>query len=182
MIELACPETCSYLIAARNSASKRELDLRNRETAGDPRQLALSERSLLAVDEIQRAIVSVQRGIGSIAFTDLDDAEILAAIENTIKNLETEESGLIYEHRAASHRIGELSRRIREALDGIAAKVPVEARPRRSDVLRALSFMRESTAAHIKRADGDPDLSRTFMRFLALFYPWPEQATKPLII
>ena len=182
MIELACPETCSYLIEARTSASQRELTLRQKETADDPRDLRLTERALFALDGIQRAIVNSQRGIGMTAFHDLADAEMGAAIENTLKNLETEESGLIYEHPAASPRVAELSRRIREGLDEIAKEVPLEARPRRSEILKALIFMREAIDAHVRRAAGDPEAARTFMRYISLFYAWPEQATTPLIV
>jgi len=156
--------------------------LRRRETASDPRDLSLSEREFLALDGIQHAIVNAQRGIGASAFRDLDDAEMLAALENTIKNLETEESGLIYEHRAASPRIGELSRRIRDGLDEIAKEAPAEARPRRSEILKALTFMRDAANAHTQRAAGNPDATRTFVRYITLFYPWPEQATTPLIV
>ena len=182
MIDLACPESCSYLIEARSSASEREMALRRKETAADPRDLRLSERALLALEGIQRAIVNAQRGIGASAFRDLDDAEMLAAVENTIKNLETEDSGLIYEHRAASPRIGELSRRIREGLDEFAKDAPAEARPRRTDVLKALAFIREAASAHVRRAAGDPEASRTFIRYITLFYPWPEEAKRPLIV
>lgn len=182
MLELACPESCSYLIEARTSASHREMALRRKEAAADPRNLKLTERGLLALDGIQHAIVNAQRGIGASAFRDLDDAEMLAAVENTIKNLETEDSGLIYEHRAASSRIGELSRRIRERLDEIAKDALEEARPRRTDVLKALTFIREAANAHIQRAAGDPEASRTFIRYITLFYPWPKQATTPLIV
>lgn len=182
MIELACPESCSYLIDARNSAGERELAFRRKETATDPREGKLSERAFVALDAIQRAVVNAQRGIGATGFRDLDDAEILAAIENTIRNIETEESGLIYEHRAASPRIGELSRRIRQGLDEITKDVPVEARPRRTDVLKALAFMRELASAHLRRADGTPDAARSFIRYITLFYPWPDQTATPLIV
>jgi len=182
MIELACPESCSYLIEARASARQREMALRRKETDADPRNLNLIERELLALEGIQRAIINAQRGIGASAFRDLDDAELHAAVETTIKNIETEESGLIYEHRAASPRIGELSRRIREGLDEIAKEVPSEARPRRSEILKALAFVRELASAHVRRAGGDPEASRTFIRYIALFYPWPEQATTQLIV
>ena len=152
------------------------MEARRKETADDPRELRLNDRALLAVDVIQRAIVNTQRGIDVSGFRDLDDAEMLEAIENTIKNLETEESGLIYEHRAGSPRISELSRRIRDGLDEIAKDVPPEARPRRSDVLKALAFILEAANAHVRRAAGDPEASRTFIRYISLFYPWPEQA------
>ena len=182
MIELVCPENCSYLIEARASASQREMALRRKEAAADPRDLTLNERGFVALDAIQLAVVNAQRGIGGGAFSDLDDSEVVAAIETTIKNIETEESGLIYEHRAASHRIAELSRRIRVGLDEIAKDVPAEARPLRGEILKALAFMREAAAAHIRRAAGDRESSRSFLRYITLFYPWPEQATAPLIV
>jgi hypothetical protein len=182
MIELACPESCSYLIEARTTVSQREMALRRKETEADPRDLRLSERGFVALDAIQRAVVNAQRGIGAVAFRDLDDAETLAAIETTIKNIETQESGLIYEHPAASQRIGELSRRIRDGLEEMAKEVPAEARPKRSEILKALAFMREAVNAHIQRAAGNAEASRTFIRYVTLFYPWPEQSTAPLIV
>lgn len=182
MIELPCPESCSYLIEARATVSQREMALRRKETASDPRDLTLNERAYVALDSIQRALVNAQRGVGSSGFRDLDDADTLAAIEITIKNLETEESGLIYEHHAPSARIGELSRRIREGLEVFTKEVPSEARPRRSEILRALTFIREMVNAHIRRAAGDPAATRSFIRYITLFYPWPEESTRPLLI
>ncbi len=181
MIDLACPETCPYLIEARRSASQRETALRMKETSAiDPRKLLLSDRSLLALDKVESAIVNVRRGVEGAAFRDLTDAEILEAIENTIRNLETEESGLIYEHRAATPRIGEVSGRIRDALENIDEKVPLELRPRRSDMVKALNFARDTVNAHLKRAAGED--RRSYIRYVALFYPWPEEATRSLIV
>ena len=182
MIELACPETCSYLIDARTSAVQRETAIRRRETAGEPRDLVLNERSIHALDTIERAIVNVQRGVGGEGLHDLDDAEILAAVENTISNLETEESGLVYEHRAASPRIGEVGRRVRHALDQVNQEMTADESPRRSEVLKALAFEREALKAHIRRAAGEPGSRRSYLRYITLFYAWPEEATKALIL
>jgi len=182
MIQLPCPESCTYLIQARASSLEREKELRHKESPLGGRDLGINERAFVALDKIQSAIVDAQRGVGPLAFHDLDDASALAAIENTIKNLETEDSGLIYEHRAASARVSDLSRRIRERLDEIVKEAPPEMRPRRSEILRALTFLRESVNAHISRAAGDPEAARSFIRFVTLFYPWPREATGPMII
>jgi hypothetical protein len=182
MIELACPESCSYLIEARSSASQRERLLFQKEAAANPRDLSLTERGLLALNIIEQAIVNTQRGVEGTALRDLTDEEILAGVENAIKNAETEQSGLIYEHSAASPRIAEVSRRIREALDAMSAEIPADARPRRGDALKALTFTREAVKAHTRRAAGDADASRSYMRYVTLFSPWPEEATKPLIL
>jgi len=183
MIELACPESCSYLQEARATAVRRENELRVKETSKvNPRSLLLEDRALLALDAIERGIVNVQRGIGGVEFRDLNDAEILAAIETSIKNLETEESGLIYEHRAASSRIDQVSRRVRATLDEVTADVPAEARPRRSDIVKALNFARDAVKAHIERGGAGVTDSDSYIRYIALFYPWPEETTKPLIL
>ena len=181
MIELACPESCPYLSEARASASQRETSLRVKEaSAVDPRSLLLGDRALIALDRIERAIVNVQRGVEGTALRDLADGEILEAVENTIKNVETEESGLIYEHHAATSRIAEVSRGIRESLEVTIEDIPPEARPRRSDIIKALGFTRDAVRAHIQRASTIG--SRSYIRYIALFYPWPEDATRPLIV
>src|SRR5438445_1813024 len=63
MIELACPETCPYLIEARASAGQRERLLLQKEAATNPRDFRLTERSLLALNIIEQAVVNVQRGV-----------------------------------------------------------------------------------------------------------------------
>jgi len=182
MIELPCPESCPYLIEARSITSTREWELLRKDNADDLRVLQLTDRAFLALDGIQRSIVDAQRGIGSIPFRDMNDADVLAAVEIAIKNLETEESGLIYEHRSGSPKISELSRQIRAGVDNVANKFPLEQRPRSVDVLKALTFLRISAQAHIKHASDDPESARSFVRYLTLGYPWPEQETTPLII
>jgi hypothetical protein len=182
MIELACPESCAYLIEARSSAGQRERLLLQKEAATNPRDLSLTERAVLALNIIEQAMVNTQRGIEGSALRDLNDEEVLAAVENAIKNAETQESGLIYQHGAASPRIAEVSRRIREALDKMSEEIPAEARPRRSDTLKALTFIRETVKAHIRRKGADARASRSYVRYITLFSPWPEQATRPLII
>jgi hypothetical protein len=182
MIALACPESCSYLIEARSSARQRERLLLQKEAATNPRDLSLTERSLLALNIIEQAIVNTQRGVEGTALRDLTDEEVFAAVENAIKNAETEQSGLIYEHGAGSPRIAEVSRRIRQALEKMSAEIPAEARPRRSDALKALTFTREAVKAHMRRAVGDADASRGYVRYVTLFSPWPEEATRPILL
>ena len=182
MIELACPESCSYLIEARTNASRRELALRQQETAQHPRDLMLSDAGTFVLDAIGGAIVSVQRSVGTAAFRELRDSDVLAAVEIAIKNIETEESGLIYEHRGSAQQVDELSRRIREHIEDIGKGQPADTRPRRSDILRALTVTRNTVKAHIQRATDDPESANSFIRYTVLFYPWPEQATRPLIV
>ncbi|HJZ67391.1 MAG TPA: hypothetical protein VKF81_04530, partial [Blastocatellia bacterium] len=155
MIELVCPESCPYLINARATALERERESRKKEASaiGAP-DLSLNQRALICVQAIEGAILAAARGTGELSLRDIDDTEILATLENALKNLETEETGLIYEHRAPTPRIEQLSRRIRETLDETSKEIPAEARPRRGDMVKAMSFLRETVRAHIQPVAG----------------------------
>jgi hypothetical protein len=181
MIELPCPETCSYLIEARTSVGHREKELRMKE-ASDRRTLILNDRELVSVHAIEVAVVQAQRGIGAFSFRDMKDADMLAAVENCAKNLDTEESGLIYEHRSHARQIDELSRMIKTTFDEMFKDVPVEHRPRNADLIRALKYTREGLQAHLKRPSAGADGARSYIRFISLFHGWPEEATKTLIV
>jgi hypothetical protein len=182
MIELACPESCHYLRSAREQAGPREAALRAREMQAEGKSISdINERILAITFTIEKAIIESQRATEGPSLHDLDDSEALAAVENTIKNLETEESGLIYEHRAQSPRVQQVSQRIREGLEKLSAELMAEERPTRSETMRALRFVRDNIESHLRRASGEPR-SRGFIRHSALFFPWPEQVSKPLII
>jgi hypothetical protein len=181
MIQFACPESCQYLRDARAQAAERERAFRMKEVAeGKPRP-DVSRRLLPALYAIDFGIIEARRD-KKAALSDLEDAEILAAIEITIKNLETEESGLIYEHRASSPRVDEVSRRIRNALDKIVKEAEAEDRLRRADLIKVLNLARETVGSHMRRGAAEPGPSRSYIRYISLFIPWPEEATKPLII
>ncbi|HXG92126.1 MAG TPA: hypothetical protein VNN73_07105 [Blastocatellia bacterium] len=179
MIELACPETCSYLRDARDSAAERERIMREREAATEGRVIPqITERLLPILLMTESTIINTKRGLKGSAIEDLDDREALEAVENVIKNLQTEESGLIYEHTAANPRAEELSRRIRAALDELVARYGEQSPPRRGEIIQALEHIRGAIQSHIKRGED----RRSFLRYIALFFPWPEEAAKPQII
>jgi hypothetical protein len=183
MIELACPESCPYLQSARTQAGQRESELRAKElaAAGKPAP-RFDERFMSGIYLIEAAIIGAQRGTDGLGIKDLSDEEALAAVETTIKNFETEASGVIYEHRAASPRIQEVSRRIREGFDQLNERAGGEERLRRGDIIKALNYVRDSVRAHSLRGEADSQHSRSYIRHITLFFPWPEEATKPLII
>jgi hypothetical protein len=184
MIELACPESCQYLQAARAQAGERESALRMKELAAEGKPAPrFDDRSLSALYLIEGAIVAAQRGTGGgAALKDLVDEEVIAAVETTIKNFETEESGVIYEHRGASPRIQEVGRLIREGFEGLNNRAGAEERLRRGEIIKALKYVRDTVRAHIRRTDADPARSRSYIRHITLFFPWPVEATEPLII
>ena len=174
---MACPESCSYLRDAQVRASQLNGELRSRDRALDRAITAATQRSLPLVFVVQGAILDAYRGIKGQPLRGLKDSEILEAVENAIKNLETQDSGLIYEHQAPP-RVDALSRGIREALDGINERTPAESRLRRSELLKLLELMRAWIDAHMRNGEED----NSYLRHISLFIPWPSELARPLII
>ena len=187
MIELACPESCQYLRSAREQAIVRERELRSKEAAAaatpaEARLLAadveIDPRLMPLVYAVDGAIVRTQRE----SFRDLEDLEALAALDNAIKNYETESTGLIYEHRTNSPRVQAISNNIRSVLEALAGETSLENRVTRSDMIAAIKYVRSRVGRHVKRTEKEPSNSRGFIRQVTLFYPWSEEATKSLIV
>lgn len=174
MLELECPEDCQYLTSGRLQSMEREQEMVAKEMAatgkGPPTLTAKAQECFAAARWV---VVEVQRK----AFPDLQDSEILAALDNAIKNLETESAGIIYEHREYSVRVQEVSRRVRKTLEDLYSDAPTEFRPRTRDILEALKYLRENVELHRRR--GDP---RSFIRYSTLFFPWKPQEPKDLIV
>ena len=178
MIVLACPESCQYLQDARAQSAERESALRAKDEAYMKVSEQITQRTLPILLVIEAAVVNAHRGVEGAEVRDLKNAEIAESFENAIKNLQTEESGLIYEHHAASPRVEEVSRRIRTALDEFARKAPEEYRPRRSDILKMLDVTRAAIETHMRR--GEEEYS--YLRHISIYFPWPAEKTRPLII
>jgi hypothetical protein len=181
MIVLACPDACDYLRAARIEARDREADLRMKEArAGGSLDLGMNERAMAAAYLTDMAIVASYRGTNGKPISDLNDAEALAALENAIRNLETEDTGLIYEHRDASPRVQqELSERIRNGIEEAFEEKPAESRPRRGEIVRGLKYIRDAVQAHMKRPGAQ---QQDYIRYASLFCSWPTEATRDRII
>ena len=188
MIELACPESCQYLRSAREQAIVRERELQKKEaasaaeTSAEARLLGadadITPRLMPLVYVVDEAIVRTLRE----TFRDLEDVEALAALDNAIKNFETESTGLIYEHRTSSPRVQAISNNIRSMLEALAGKSGLEDRVTRADMIAAIKHVRYRVRRQLRRAEKEPGNSRGFIRQIALFYPWSVEATKPLII
>ena len=180
MISISCPDSCEYLRSARAEARDRESETRIKEArSGGPLDLGLNQRSMAVAYLTDQAIVASYRGTNGTPIAALNDSEALGAVDNAIKNLETEDTGLIYEHRESSARVQEVSERIRREIERAFAEETAEARPRRSEVLRALRYVRDAMLAHAKRPGAQP---LDYIRYISLFCPWPEEATRGRII
>src|SRR5262249_16966894 len=146
MIQIACPESCEYLGPGREAARAREKILRakGRSQAGRA-AFRLKESQAIAGTLIHLAIIDVQRE----SLRDLDDSEVLAALRNARKNLETVDSGLIYEHQDTSRRVQQVSQRIREKLEEFVKNPGAEERILRADMIEALRLLEEVVETHI---------------------------------
>ena len=175
MIEIHCPSSCGYLHQSLMTSGARVAQLlRNHMNVSQVAKLYDNERRVFILSNIDDAIARAQREL----FNDLEDAEVLAALDNAIKNLETADSGLIYEHTQASARVQQLSVRIRDHIEAASGKLIAEIRPPRGDVVECLKFERSLVDLFTKN-DGD---SRAYVRHAAQLLPWPAEETLPRII
>src|SRR6185295_4040522 len=148
MIDLACPDSCQYLRAAREQVIMRERELQKKEAASASEHPAesrllgadadIAQRLMPLVYVVDEAIVKTLRE----TFRDLEDLEALAALDNAIKNFETEATGLIYEHRTSSPRVQAISNNIRSMLESMSGKSSLEDRVTRADMIAAIKYVR----------------------------------------
>jgi hypothetical protein len=181
MMELACPESCVYLQSGRDNAAKREGQfvghIRAAEGLG-PYRAQESHMRVMAL--IQSSVVEVRRG----PFMDLRDSEILAGLKNALKNLETAETGLIYEHHEDSRAVAAVSQTVRTHLEKLAEERSANSyiEPiRHSTIVEAFNFEIDRIEAHL-REFGD---SQHYLRFISLYVPWEKRdrdAAKQLIV
>ena len=159
-------------------AGQRDAQLSMKDLALNRAMAGATERSLPLLFVVQGASLDAYRGIKGGPLRDLKDAEILEAVDNAIKNLETEESGLIYQHQAPTPRVEALSRGIREALEDISERTPPDSRLRRGEVLKLLELVRAWIDAYMRNGEDD----NSYLRHISLFMAWPSELTRPLII
>jgi hypothetical protein len=167
MIELACPDTCGYLISAREHAKTKEGEIVTKQFAEMGIQFKPNRTHMTLGIAIDEAIIAIQRE----SYKDIDDSEILTAIENAMKNLETAGTGLIYEHQDSSRRVQELSQKMRTHLDEVVGKFPPESRPRSLDMIEALKLIGSLVRAHIRAGED----KRSYLRYIALFHSWAKE-------
>lgn len=164
MIEIRCPESCEFLASGRLSAIERERQIRAKESPADgSRNRPVTERQEVIILTIEWAIVRFQREF----YSGLTDADVLAGVNNAIRNLETESSGLIYEHKEYSSYADELSKRVRAELEEFAQKYETVERIATEDRIDALNFINDLLKIHMHRND-----PRSYVRHIVQFFPW----------
>ena len=175
MMGIRCPESCTYLEEARNTEAEKAVQLLMSHF--DPAyvsELYDDESCLQVMILIEATIANTQR----YDYNDLGDSEIMGALNNAVKNLETAESGLIYEHGETSPRVQDLSLAIRDALEEAMAELPADELPDLTEIIEIIRFER-AFAELLGRNESN---SRAFVRHVALMTPWREDEAEPRII
>lgn len=169
MLHIGCPESCHYLKAGRESSLERsrEFRLKYHGEAGRPFPKLTKEMADFLYF-VESRIVMAQRE----QIRHLEDRDIAEAIETLIKNLQTQDSGIIYEHRALSERAQQLSRRLRADIESLSIDLP------RADMIDALASLRDLVRAHIERSN-DP---QAYLRARAILFPWERSDRDRLIL
>jgi hypothetical protein len=165
MLYIGCPESCHYLKAGRESSLERSREFRLRyygQTGKTFPKLTKEMADFLYFVELR--IVMAQRE----QIRDLEDRDILEAVETLIKNLQTEH--IIYEHRALSERAQQLSRRLRADIESIGLP--------RADMIDALSSLCDLIRAYVERSN-DP---QAYLRGTAILFPWERSDRDKLIL
>lgn len=169
MLYIECPESCHYLKAGRQSSLERDREfmIRYYDEAGKPIP-KLTDQMADFLYFLESRIVKAQRE----QLRDLEDRDVAEAIETLIKNLQTEGSGIIYEHRSLYERAQELSRRLRDDIKSLSADM------RMDEIIRALGFLRDRVRAYIERSD-DPHV---YLRMIAIMFPWKRPDRDSLVL
>jgi hypothetical protein len=171
LMEIACPETCTYLAAGRETSSEKSRALLATALSESGRFVnrTLTEGQIHALVTIEAAVVESKRR----ELKDTKDRDILEAFQNVLKNLQTADSGLIYEHRVASPLVQQLSQQIRDNVQELNEHAPLSRRITTSDEIEAIKILIESAQAFIDRGEDD----RAYLRSIAIRVPWNTTAS-----
>jgi hypothetical protein len=146
LVEIRCPETCTYLVSARHHPPA----VAQRQQARDVTALLVSMRDLTEPQRqlcflVLSVIVGYEGGGSLQRLTDADVAEACGALASTY---ETASRGVIYEHRPQSLSAQHLVTAIREVLDEIAREAGARAVERDAQsALRSIASGATSSAA-----------------------------------
>jgi len=179
MIELACPESCSYLQEGRRSTAQRLMPrfVQHLITSDKKESLEAINRFETIVFLLERAIVEVQR----YQFRDLSDEEALGGVKNALKTYETLDRGIIYEHASESPRVQAVTRAALEALDDVKKRLQEQQQSslvKMRDYMACLDLVRERIQFDLQPGKD----SRAWLRHATLYQPYPEQETQRLIV
>ncbi|HKV42012.1 MAG TPA: hypothetical protein VJX67_22600 [Blastocatellia bacterium] len=174
MIDIACTEDCTFLRAGRENATNKAKEMASKGGAMLTKRSPLNEAQELTIVLAGDAIVKLQRK----ELPDMVDTEVLEALDNAARNLDTADSGLIYEHQHSSPRIQQLSKAIRRRIEEVNLELGPDEQLTRLDVTTGLDFLKEIVSIHIRHGDDE----RSYIRYTAHHIPWGEKAKSDKLV
>ncbi len=178
MMTIACDEECPSLRDARDATGKRLSNILSNALAAEGYEDVTEDNehltlSLLIMGAVDSAIVRVRRA----HYSDLSDAEVLAALDLVLRTYETLERGLLYEHRSESPRIQHVRDGIFAELDAFTKKVGKRGgRLRTGDIVRGLALAKKVATTLQKETD-----AQAYIRTASLYQPYPPRESRLII-
>ena len=174
MINLECPESCSYLKSGRAAALEKVFDERARyiDDHGVP-----FDNEIPGFGEIMTTIESMIIAVLREKFKSLTDQDVAEGIDNVVRTMETQRSGIIYSHQANTAAAQAVSDSVMEVIDLLKERVRSDYGPSASQLMTIVRAIRQAIAFHMSRStDG-----RDYLRFTTQFYPYPEKKESLII-
>ncbi|MGH9829847.1 MAG: hypothetical protein ACREDR_42090, partial [Blastocatellia bacterium] len=140
--------------------------IKARAEAGKVANRPFTEAEVHALVATEAAIVQARRS----HLKGITDKDILDAIENARKNLQTADTGLIYEHHAASPVVRELSRYIRDGIEEFNEEALSSQKVTTVDELNAFERLAEIVQIHIERGEDE----QSYLRSISVRVPWDD--------
>ena len=174
MIKLECPANCEYLETARKASLEKTMHDRGRfinQQGITLKKLSRLDMQLLVVFE--GLIVNVHRGHSK----SLIDQDVADSLDKAIQTLETSQSGIIYTHKADSPLAQAVADSILENIEEMQKEGHMHGIPKPAQMIDLLKYLRLSINYHLQKKDD----GRDYMRFVSLYYDYPE-AKESLIV
>lgn len=159
VVEIPCPPDCAYLTEGHGHQAGKKFVDQLRQEEGTDRRIRLYEnmrRYRPLIDEIEKEILRYGQGLSSF-----HDRHVQEAIRLLRKTYQSEERGVIYEHKSTDPMVSALIRAVQEMLEKL--RQDVELNLRASDILNCMEWVESEVRYHLRHPlGGEPYL--TFIR------------------
>jgi hypothetical protein len=165
VVEIACPPDCIYLSSGQSYQIGKKITaqlLSEEDPVRRRRIYQASRKYALDLYNLESVIIEFAAGLRS-----LSDADILEAVRTVSQTYQTEEKGLIYEHRSANPLAQSLVLQLREFLEERRSPRDEEVPLRVADILLCLEVTEDNIRFHL-----DPEAGReSYLRSIRRNHP-----------
>ena len=159
VVEIDCPPDCVYLTEGQGHQAAKKYIRQVRQEQDPHRGLRLLENMQIyrpLIDEVEKEILRYGQGLRSF-----HDRHVLEAVRLLRKTYQSEDRGIIYEHRSPDPMVTALIRAVRKMLE--ETREGLDSPLRVSDLLNCLELVESEVHYHLNhQSGGEPYL--TFIR------------------